>query len=105
MGLAWVIGDVSVRPYPSTSLAPVIDSNFSATARGSGAAPERHARIDVRSYFGVSFPSLMAMYSRGTPGNIVGFSFWITFSVGSSWNWGIRTSFAALYTPTFIATV
>src|SRR6266511_5039758 len=65
--------------------------NFCATARGRGAAPERHARTDLRSYFGVSRASLMAMYRRGTPGKRVGFSFSITFSVGSSSNLGMRT--------------
>src|SRR6266511_2387603 len=49
MGLAWVIGEVSVSPYPSATFDPVIDSNFSATASGSAAAPDRQARIDVRS--------------------------------------------------------
>ena len=45
------------------------------------------------------------MYRRGTPGKSDGFSFWITFSVGSSWNCGISTSFAASEIPRFIATV
>jgi hypothetical protein len=57
----WVTGEVSVRPYPSTSRPPVIFSNFSATATGSGAAPEKHARIEERSYFLDSSDSLMAM--------------------------------------------
>ena len=56
-----VTGEVSVSPYPSTRRPPVIASNFSATATGSGAAPEKHARIEDRSYFEVSSDSLMAM--------------------------------------------
>ena len=100
-----MIGDVSVSPYPSTTRAPVICSNFSATASGSGAAPDMQARIDLRSNPCVSSLSLIAMYSRGTPGNSVGFSFWISFSVISSSNRGRSTSFAALYSPTFMHTV
>ena len=46
MGLAWVTGEDSVRPYPSTSLAPVIFSKVWATSTGSGAEPEMHARIE-----------------------------------------------------------
>ena len=37
--LACVTGDVSVNPYPSTNLPPVISSNFSCTSTGNGAEP------------------------------------------------------------------
>ena len=47
----------------------------------------------------------MAMYSRGTPGNSVGFSRWMDSSVAFSSNRTSRISFAATKTPTFMATV
>ncbi len=93
-------GEVSVSPYPSTSRPPESFSNFSATATGSGAAPEKHCFMDERSYFCVSGDSLMAMKMRGTPGNIVGFSVWTAFSAMSSSKRGRRISFSALLMAT-----
>ena len=61
-GFAWVTGEHSVSPNPSTSCPPsVTRSNSFATAAGRGAAPETHALIDFRSNFGVSGCSLIAM--------------------------------------------
>ena len=68
MGLAWVRGLVSVRPYPSmrTSL-PMSRSNSSLTATGSGAALVRQALREVMSQaFAVSL-ARRATNIVGTP--------------------------------------
>ena len=41
----------SVRPYPSTMRPPVIASNRCLVSAISGAAPEKHRRIEVKSTF------------------------------------------------------
>ncbi|GBC86863.1 hypothetical protein HRbin12_00862 [bacterium HR12] len=106
-GFACVTGEASVRPYPSTRVAPpVISANRSATAEGSAAPPETQALMERRSYLRVRGDSFRAMNSRGTPGTNVGFS----WAMASSTRWrsrGLVTRIAlpAVAIATFIASI
>ena len=66
VGLIWVTGEVSVRPYPSKRIVPVTASNALATSGGSGAAHELHMLTDDRSYFPTSGWVAIPAYRAGT---------------------------------------
>src|SRR5680860_1601339 len=74
MGLQVATGEVSERPYPSTSAQPDSASKFFLTWRGGGAPPEMQNLMEERSYFPTCGYPLIPVYMVGTPGNRVGLS-------------------------------
>ena len=84
----------------------MISANRSATAVGSGAAPEMQAFTERRSNLAASGDSLSASNRRGTPGTKVGFSFDISSRTRCrSRGFGIGTIFPAISTATFIVSI
>ena len=106
IGLTWVGEQVSVRPYPSTSLPPEIRSKVTWTSSGRGAAPLVQYLIDLRSYLGRSLKLLMAAYIVGTPQKIVGRCLSAAFiTAGRSRGLGTRIIAAPRCTPMFMTQV
>ena len=92
----------SERPYPSKTLPPLNFSKVSLVSRINGAEPEMQALIERR----LTFPALtsgrllMALYSVGTPGKMVGLYLWIFSSTsGMSRALGIITIVAPAAMP------
>ena len=84
----------------------MIWANRSATAVGSGAAPEMQAFTERRSNFAASGDSFNALNRRGTPGTNVGFSFEISSNTRCrSRGFGIGTILAAIRIATFIVSI
>src|SRR5512136_2791884 len=71
-GLQCVAVGASDKPYPSTSLPPVRDSNFSLVSRINGAEPDMQPLMELRLYFPAKTSGwlLMALYMVGTPGKM-----------------------------------
>src|SRR6267143_1048001 len=105
MGLQWVTGLASLRPYPSTSAPPVSSPNLLMTAVGSAAPPEMQLRTVRSLNFATSGWFITAMYIVGTPQNEVIFSFWMVFMTASSSHLGRRTNEAPEYSGAFMAAV
>ena len=72
VGLAAAIGEVSLRPYPSKTTAPVLSSKRRQTSGGMGAPPEKQPMSEVRSYFCTWGWLVKAMKIVGTAGIRVG---------------------------------
>ena len=92
MGLTWVTGEASLRPYPSTSLPPVSSSNRCCTCGGSGADPLMQAWTLLKSTFALSARRLIATYIVGTPWKIVGRDFRMCGTTFSTSKRGMHTT-------------
>src|SRR5260370_37191256 len=68
----WVVGDVSLSPYPCLSTRPVRASNLSITSSGSGAEPLLKYLTDEKSICAARGWLSSETYSVGTPGKTVG---------------------------------
>ncbi len=98
-GLQLSTGEVSERPYPSTTLQPVSFSNWVFTSSGSGAPPDKQNLSEERSKVASFLWLMMALNSVGTPGMIVGFVLLMSLSASSRTKRGMMTSSAARSIP------
>ena len=102
-GLQVATGEVSVSPYPSTSVQPVNRSKVFLTSTGRAAPPEMQYLMDERSYLSRSPLPLIAVYMVGTPGKSVGPRLCMVSSTCCTSKRGRSTISAAISTAMFIA--
>src|SRR5258707_3542875 len=105
LGFQGVTCEVSVKPYPSASLAPESASNFDWTGAGSGAAPEMHTLMDLRSAGFFSTSVVIARYIVGTPGNWSGLYFSIALTTSCGGKSGSKSAVPPLSSDAFMPTV
>ena len=105
IGLPTTTGEVSVRPYPSTSSPPVAASQRCTSGAGSGIAPDRPYRMPWMLTPRRSASSTIRSYSGGTAGTKVGTARSMASMSRATSGLGRSTSVAARSMPSSIPTV